>query len=293
MSCVSSSSTSASASITSSLLNNNLLNASKISLLNKAASITGRKSPVLKDDLASSEFGEEPEGQHHHNQQNLIIEKDSIINKRKKKTINGSTTLNSADEDSDDNLENDCKNDGLEDDLENSEESNLKNTNESGIEVDMEPEVYEDIQPQVATASGSEEGIFNLNKEISDPKNIDLIVCGRCQTDFKLADLTAFIEHKVNKCSVRSRSRRRKGTRRPIKNSENFEDEINDVENGEWDENEESQNEEEYTGKIFSNHFFKSITYLLSHIKVIVSKPWVITELTYFKIRKKYVFLIL
>lgn len=40
----------------------------------------------------------------------------------------------------------------------------------------------------------------------------DLIVCGKCQADFKLADIIAFIEHKMSKCSknkqtVNSKSR--------------------------------------------------------------------------------------
>ena len=43
-----------------------------------------------------------------------------------------------------------------------------------------------------AVAQSSSKTIVGLN---------DYIVCGTCQTDFKLSDIVSFIEHKVNKCA--------------------------------------------------------------------------------------------
>ncbi len=44
--------------------------------------------------------------------------------------------------------------------------------------------------------------ILELNSRIDTELSNDLIICGKCHSDFRLSDIVLFIEHKVNKCAA-------------------------------------------------------------------------------------------
>ena len=109
------------------------------------------------------------------------------VNKRKKKS---SVIQNTADEDSDDNLDD--------------EEVDLdENNNELKINENCDNETNEigHVASDLDLTQFDENNNFSVdNHEEESFCNQDLIVCGMCQADFRLSNIIDFIEHKINKC---------------------------------------------------------------------------------------------
>ena len=151
------------------------------------------------------------------------------VNKRKIKVPNNHQYAKKPDEYSDDHMEHtedeldDEEEEGDDEDELDDEDDELRaddGTNELLIdeahpivvadsEADLDPELDMDennnnsLLPvgHTLTAKEISKEILELNTKLNSEICNDLIVCGRCQTDFKLSDIILFIEHKIQKCS--------------------------------------------------------------------------------------------
>ena len=155
------------------------------------------------------------------------------VNKRKIKAPNNHQYAKKSDDYSDENMESECNRtedelDEDEDEDEEEDDDELDDEDEElraddganellidethpaapDSEVDLDAEVDMDENnnnvPRVAhtlTAKEISKEILELNAKLNSEICNDLIVCGRCQTDFKLSDIILFIEHKIHKCS--------------------------------------------------------------------------------------------